>query len=116
MNTPSREGETIAQGRYKLGRSLGRGTFGDVYLTEALDPRVTAGQREVVVKVLHAQWSQVPEVLERFRRESQVTQKIEHPHVARVFEHAQLDDGVPFIVMEYLQGHTLRDQMERGGL
>src|SRR4051812_46264864 len=107
MIPPSREGETICQGRYKLQRSLGRGTFGDVYLAESMDPRVTAGVAQVVVKVLHAQWSQVPEVVERFRRESQVTQKIEHPHVARVFEHAQLDDGVPFIVMEYLPGRSL---------
>ena len=116
MNTSSREGETICEGRYKLQRSLGRGTFGDVYLAESLDTRYTAGQTQVVVKVLHAQWAQVPEVVERFRRESQITQKIEHPHIARIFEHAQLPDGVPFIVMEYLPGHSLRDQLMQGGL
>ena len=116
MNTPSREGETIAQGRYKLSRSLGRGTFGDVYLAQSTNPAMTAGQAQVVVKVLHAQWAQVAEVVERFRRESQVTQKIEHPHVARIFEHAQLADGVPYIVMEYLPGRSLRAQMELGGL
>jgi serine/threonine-protein kinase len=116
MNTPSREGETIAQGRYKLSRSLGRGTFGDVYLADSTSPAQTAGQAQVVVKVLHAQWAQVPEVVERFRRESQVTSKIEHPHVARIFEHAQLADGVPYIVMEYLPGRSLRAQMDLGGL
>jgi serine/threonine-protein kinase len=87
-----------------------------VYLAEALDPQATAGQREVVVKILHVQWAQVPEVVERFRRESQITQKIDHPNIARVFEHAQLEDGVPFLVMEYLPGHSLRSQLERGGL
>ena len=116
MNAPSREGETIAQGRYKLRQSLGHGTFGDVYLAESKTPAATAGQAQVVVKILHAQWAQVPEVVERFRRESQVTQKIEHPHIARVFEHAQLADGVPYIVMEYLPGRSLRAQMELGGL
>ncbi|HRI54228.1 MAG TPA: serine/threonine-protein kinase [Pseudomonadota bacterium] len=116
MNTPSREGEVIAQGRYKLNRSLGRGTFGDVYLAESTDPSHTAGQTQVVVKVLHAQWAQVAEVVERFRRESLVTRKIEHPHVARIFEHAQLADGVPYIVMEYLPGRSLRAQMDLGGL
>ena len=116
MNAPSREGEVIAQGRYKLNRSLGRGTFGDVYLAESTDPSHTAGQTQVVVKVLHAQWAQVAEVVERFRRESLVTRKIEHPHVARIFEHAQLADGVPYIVMEYLPGRSLRAQMDLGGL
>lgn len=116
MNAPSREGESIAQGRYKLLRSLGRGTFGDVYLAESHSPALTGGQSQVVIKILHPQWAQVPEVVERFRRESQVTQKIEHPHVARVFEHAQLGDGVPYIVMEYLPGRSLRAQMELGGL
>jgi serine/threonine-protein kinase len=114
MMTASREGETIGEGRYKLLRSLGRGTFGDVYLAESADPKVTGGQKQVVVKVLHAQWSQVPEVVERFRRESQI--KIEHPNIARVFEHAQLPDGVPFIVMEYLPGKSLRDLLAQGGL
>ncbi len=114
MNTASRVGETICEGRYKLQRSLGRGTFGDVYLAESTIPRNTGGQTEVVVKILHAQWAQVPEVVERFRRESQI--KIEHPNIARVFEHAQLPDGVPFIVMEYLPGHSLRDQLAQGGL
>lgn len=116
MQTPTRDGETIASGRYRLVRGLGRGTFGDVYLAEATDPRTPPVQQQVVVKILHAQWAQVPEVVERFRRESQVTQKIDHPNVARVFEHSQLEDGVPFIAMEYLPGRSLRDVLEAGGL
>jgi serine/threonine-protein kinase len=99
-----------------LVRTLGRGTFGDVYLANSQNPAATAGQQEVVIKILHAQWAQVPEVVERFRRESLVTQKIEHPHVARVFEHSQLEDGVPFIAMEFLPGKSLRDKLEEGHL
>ncbi len=114
MSEAARIGETIGKGRFKLLRSLGRGTFGDVYLAESVDPQATAGQREAVIKVLHAQWAKVPEVVERFRRESMVTQKIDHPHVARVFLHGELDDGVPFIAMEYLPGHSLRDRQEQG--
>ena len=116
MTTPTREGETIAKGRYTLRRSLGRGTFGDVYLAESLDVSATGGTRDVVIKILHPQWAQVVEVVERFRRESMVTQKIEHPHVARIFEHGQVDDGVPFIAMEYLPGRSLRDQLQKGAL
>ena len=54
MSEAARIGETIGKGRFKLQRSLGRGTFGDVYLAESLDPQATAGQREAVIKVLHA--------------------------------------------------------------
>jgi serine/threonine protein kinase len=116
MSEAARIGDTIGKGRFKLLRSLGRGTFGDVYLAESVDPQATAGQREAVIKVLHTQWAKVPEVVERFRRESMVTQKIDHPHVARVFLHGELSDGVPFIAMEYLPGKSLRDRQEEGGL
>ena len=114
MDSPARDGELIADGRYQLARTLGRGTFGDVYLATSRNPAATGGFQEVVIKILHAQWAQVPEVVERFRRESLITQKIEHPHVAHVFEHGMLEDGVPFIAMEFLQGRSLRDQLELG--
>lgn len=116
MDTPSRDGELVNQGRYRLLRMLGRGTFGDVYLATSQDPASTGGQQQVVIKILHEKWAEVPEVVERFRRESLVTQKIEHPHVARVFEHGQLEDQVPFIVMEYLPGKSLRGRLEDGYL
>jgi serine/threonine-protein kinase len=112
MDTSTRAGEEIAGGRYKLLKPLGRGTFGDVYLAESSKPETTQDQREVVVKILHAQWAQVPEVVERFRREAQVTQKIDHPHVAKIFDYTEMDDGVPCIVMEYLPGNALRDQLD----
>jgi len=113
MSEAARIGETIGKGRFKLQRSLGRGTFGDVYLAESLDPQATAGQREAVIKVLHTQWAKVPEVVERFRRESLVTQKIDHPHVAKIFDYTEMDDGVPCIVMEYLPGKALREQLDQ---
>lgn len=113
MDTPTRAGEEIAGGRYKLLRPLGRGTFGDVYLAESANPQTTHGQKEVVVKILHSQWAQVAEVVERFRREAQVTQKIDHPHVAKIFDYTEMDDGVPCIVMEYLPGKALREQLDQ---
>jgi serine/threonine-protein kinase len=120
MTLPSREGE-LALGRYKLIRRIGRGTFGEVYVAESLQPQATGGQTEVVLKVLHAQWAKVAEVVERFRREAVVTRRIaagprHHPHIAEVYEYAQLDDGVPFIAMEYLPGRTLRDELAPGPL
>ena len=115
MLSASRLGQVVASGRYRLQQQIGRGSFGDVYLAEQLAggaPR--SGAPPAVVKILHPQWAQVEQVVERFRRESQITTKLEHPHVARVFEFGQLDDGVPFIAMEYLPGRSLRDAMQAG--
>jgi serine/threonine-protein kinase len=114
VQSETRIGQTVAGGRYRLVRQIGRGSFGDVFLADQLRPEL-AGQ-PAVLKVLHAQWAEVPQVLERFRRESQVTAKIDHPHVARVFEHGLLEDGVPFIAMEYLPGRSLREELLRGRL
>ncbi len=110
----SRAGQIVAGGRYRLVRQIGRGSFGDVYLAEQLHPGQPLAGQPAGLKVLHPQWSQVDQVLERFRRESQVTTKVEHPHVARIFEHGELEDGVPYIAMEYLPGRTLRDELARG--
>jgi serine/threonine-protein kinase len=100
-------------------RRIGRGTFGEVYVAESLQPQATSGQREVVLKILHTQWARVPEVVERFRREAAVTRRIvsgpqRHPHIAEIYEYGQLDDGVPFIAMEHLPGRSLRDELVQG--
>ncbi len=116
MDSPPRDGEVVALGRYQLIQTIGRGTFGDVYLASSQVPSTTGGHQQIVIKILHEKWAQVPEVVERFRRESMVTQKIEHPHVAHVFEHSQLEDGAPFIAMEYLPGRSLRERLEEGFL
>ena len=111
----SRTGQVVAAGRYRLQQQIGRGSFGDVYLAERISGAPIPGYSgPVVLKILHPQWAQVEQVVERFRRESLITTKIEHPHVARVFEFGQLDDGVPFIAMEYLPGRSLRDAMNEG--
>ena len=92
MSEAARIGEMIGKGRFKLLKSLGRGTFGDVYLAESLDPQATAGRREAVIKVLHTQWAKVPEVVERFRREARICQKLRHPGIVSVTDHG-VEDG-----------------------
>ncbi|MCS6913290.1 MAG: serine/threonine-protein kinase [Myxococcales bacterium] len=108
-------GQTVAAGRYRIVSRLGQGTFGEVYLADRLLGGHGVGG-QAVLKVLHPQWIQVPQVVERFRRESEIGQRIDHPHVARVFEYGQLEGGVPFIAMEYLQGRTLRHALAQGPL
>jgi serine/threonine-protein kinase len=112
MLAPQRAGQSVARGRYRLVRQIGRGSFGDVYLAE--QTAVVGEAQPAVLKILHTQWAQVSQVVERFRRESEVTRRIEHPHVARIFESGALEDGVPFIAMEYLPGPSLREELARG--
>ena len=101
---------TIVAGRYRLLRALGEGAFGEVWLSQQLSD----GQ-QVVVKILHAQWARVASVVERFRREALATTRVNHPSVCRIHEYAMTDDEVPFIVMEYLTGGTLKQELQRAG-
>ena len=78
---------------------LGRGAFGRVY--RAFDPNVN---RYVAVKVLSSQSD--PEMLNRFRDESKTAGKLDHENIVKVYD-AELQDGVPYLVMELLDGETL---------
>ena len=95
-------------GKYQLKRKLGEGAFGEVWLSDDLVSRA-----DVVLKMLHAQWSRVPAVVERFRREALASQRIQHPSACRVFEFAMTDDGTPYITMEYLSGGTLKNELQK---
>ncbi|NJM11025.1 MAG: serine/threonine protein kinase [Synechococcaceae cyanobacterium SM1_2_3] len=96
-------------GRYRLVSVLGRGAMGVVYLgyDEAID-------RQVAIKTIHrrllasddgAEW------LERFRREVRAAGRCLHPNIVTIFEYGE-EEGVPYIVMEYVQGHELRDYLK----
>ena len=102
-------GRTLA-GRYQLARQLGEGAFGQVWLARDL-----TAQGDVVVKVLHSNWARVPEVVERFRREAQASQRIVHGSACKVFEFAVTEDRLFFITMEYLDGGTLKEELARVG-
>jgi predicted Ser/Thr protein kinase len=89
-------------GRYRLARLLGEGGMGRVYL--AIQPAI--GSR-VAVKILSDQCARNPELLERFFAEARAVNLINHERIVSVIDLAQLPDGRPFIVMEYVEGHTL---------
>jgi serine/threonine-protein kinase len=103
-----RTGQVIA-GRYRVERQLGRGAFGLVWLAQRGDGA------SVVLKVLHPQWARVPTVVERFRREGLVTNMINHPHVAQIYEQGTIEDGTPYIALEYLPGGTLKEELKATG-
>ena len=92
-----------------LGR-LGEGGVGVVYRAR----QVHLG-REVAIKVLHKDAAAIPEWRRRFEREAQALSALAHPNVVPVTD-SGIDNGVPFLVMELLQGKTLADLLKEGPL
>jgi serine/threonine protein kinase len=90
-----------ALGDYTVDRELGRGGMGAVYLATPAD-----GGEPVAIKVLWAgRWS--PELARHFRRERRILASLDHPYVTRVLESGSTDDGVPYEVMEFVDGEPL---------
>ena len=69
--------------------------------------------RRVAVKVLHAGLAGQPEYVRRFRREAQLAARLAHRHIPRVFDAGEVD-GRPYLVMEYVDGETAQDRLDRG--
>ncbi|MFI2377021.1 Stk1 family PASTA domain-containing Ser/Thr kinase [Streptomyces sp. NPDC018964] len=107
MEEPRRLG-----GRYELGPVLGRGGMAEVY--HAHDTRLG---RQVAVKTLRADLARDPSFQARFRREAQSAASLNHPAIVAVYDTGEdYIDGVsiPYIVMEYVDGSTLRELLHSG--
>lgn len=91
-------------------RTLGSGSTAHVYLA-----REIALQRLVAVKVLRPELSADPVLRKRFEREAQSAARISHPHVNSVHRIGRLPGDVPYMVIEYVDGRTLRDVIESRG-
>ncbi len=98
-------------GRYRLAKLLGEGGMGRVYL--AVQPQI--GSR-VAVKVLSDRCARSPDLLERFFAEARAVNLIRHEGIVNVIDMAQLTDGRPYIVMEFVEGGTLADALRAGPL
>ncbi len=109
MSLPVSEGSLLA-GKYRVERVLGEGGMGIV----AAATHEVLGQR-VAVKFLHSHVSLLPDFVERFHREAKAAAGIESEHVARVLDVGTLDNGAPYMVMEYLEGEDLNQLLERKG-
>ena len=97
----------VLDGRYEILRKLARGGMATVYL--ASDRRLT---RTVAIKVMHDNLGDDPEFVTRFDREARAAARLSHPNVVAVFDQG-VDNGRPYIVMEYVEGCTLRNLITR---
>ncbi|HEY1833295.1 MAG TPA: protein kinase [Solirubrobacteraceae bacterium] len=111
---------TLVSGRYRLDAMIGRGGMSSVY--RAFD---TVLERPVAIKLMHREIATDSDQLERFRREARSVAQLNHPHVVTVIdagEEPASDDGsgegavgTPYIVLEYVDGETLKDLIRREG-
>jgi serine/threonine protein kinase len=95
--------------RYEVGRLLGAGGMAEVF--EGRD-RLLA--RRVAIKVLQAQFVRDPSFLIRFKREAQAAASLSHPNIVGVYDTGS-EDGTHFIVMEYVDGRTLKEVIRAEG-
>jgi eukaryotic-like serine/threonine-protein kinase len=98
------------EGRYRLVRRIGSGGMGEVW--EADD---TVLGRRVALKVLVQELADDARATKRFVREARATAKLTHPNVTRVYDFGR-DGGLPYLVMELLEGDTLADRLAGGPL
>ena len=107
MTTPT---DRVLAGRYSLGETIGRGGMAEV--VRATDVRLG---RDVAVKMLRADLARDPSFQTRFRREAQSAASLNAPCIVSVYDTGEDDEGVPYIVMEHVQGRTLRDVLQTEG-
>jgi serine/threonine-protein kinase len=96
-------------GRYRVERKLGGGGMADVYLAEDQE----LGRR-VAVKILHERYANDEQFVERFRREATHAAGLSHPNIVSIFDRGEAD-GAYFIVMEYVEGKTLKELIRSRG-
>ncbi len=102
---------TIIDGKYTLEKCIGRGGMGAVYLSQH-----TSVNKKFAIKVLLQNLVEShPAAYDRFRREAQATGRINHPNAISVIDFGQTEDGTSYLVMQYVEGVSLRRVMERAG-
>ncbi len=109
MESPVQEGDLLA-GKYRVEKVLGFGGMGIVVSAFRTDL-----DQRVAVKFLGSAAAERPDAAERFRREARAAAKIRSDHVARVLDVGTLDTGLPYMVMEFLEGNDIADELRRVG-
>jgi tRNA A-37 threonylcarbamoyl transferase component Bud32 len=103
-------GRVIAE-RYRIEARLGEGGMGAVYRVEHTHMR-----KRLALKVLHREMIGQSEIVARFEREAMAAAHIEHPNVAGATDFGKLEDGSAYLVLEYVEGKSLRALIDKGPL
>jgi serine/threonine protein kinase len=99
--------DTVISERYKIVRIIGEGGMGNVY--EATHVRIG---KKVAIKVLAKNYTEDREAMERFQQEAQIAGSIGHINICEVMDFGTTEDGLPYLVMEYLEGESLADLLK----
>ncbi len=102
-------GQVVAD-RYAIIRKLGEGGMGAVYLGE----HVKMG-RKSAIKVMNPSMANDPDAISRFNREASNASRISHPNVCQIYDFGETPEGIIYLAMEYIQGASLTDIIEREG-
>src|SRR3954447_690540 len=100
---------TLLNDRFRLDARVGAGGMSTVY--RAFDQRL---ERQVAIKLMNREIATDSQQLERFRREARAVAQLSHPHIVRVIDAGE-DHGRPYIVLEYVEGETLKNRIRRMG-
>jgi len=100
---------TCLNGRYRLEARVGTGGMSSVY--RAIDETL---ERPVAIKLMNREIATDSDQLERFRREARAVAQLSHPHIVGVIDYGE-DQGRPYIVLEYVEGETLKERIRRNG-
>jgi hypothetical protein len=100
----------VLAGTYEVTRLLGEGGMGAVW--EARHLRLE--RKRVAIKVLHGFVSSDGEAVNRFQREANIASRLGHPNIIQVHDFNNLENGAPYLVLEYLEGESLNERLHRG--
>lgn len=100
-------------GSYQIASKIGTGGMGAVYL--GIHPLI---HKKVAIKVLHPEFADKPDVVQRFFQEARAVSVLQHPHIVELIDFGQLQTTpyLHYCVMELLEGETLRDRLKRGSV
>ena len=96
---------------YRIVRKLGAGGMGAVF--EAVHTKI---ERRVAIKILYPELSANPEVTARFLNEARAANLVQHTGIVDIYEFGQTEQGIAFIIMEFLKGESLRACLRHGPL
>lgn len=94
---------------YRILREISHGGMGEVYLAERADDQF---RKQVAIKIIRHEMA-TPDLLRRFRQERQLLARLDHPHIARLMDSGVTDDGIPYLVMEYVAGEQILEYCDR---